>query len=51
MSHGGVERLGFWIVLGRLQDALAVRNIFQTGAFIFTRVGIASGAAGAWVVD
>ena len=51
VSHGGLERLGFWLFLGRSGDALAAQNIFLTEAFVFTRVAIESGAAGTWVVD
>ena len=50
MCHGRLERLGFWIFLGRLRDALAALTIFQTREFIFTGVSVTDGAEGLWVM-
>ena len=49
LRHGGLERLGFLLLLSCPQDAFAARYVFQTGAIVFTLEGIVSGAAGAWV--
>ena len=51
VSHGGLDRLDFWIFLGQLWDALATQNTFQKETCVFNRVAITSGAAGAWVAD
>ena len=39
----------FFLDLGQSGDALAMKSIFQTGAFFLTLVADALEAAGAWV--
>ena len=49
VCHGGLERLGFLLFLGRPWDAFAAQYIFRTGVFVFTWEGVAIGSEEEWV--